>query len=69
MAAQLDSKIISALRTVLDDVCGHLPVSSTAARTLVASRILERAHSGEQTYDDLREAGVEALKTAPTMWR
>jgi hypothetical protein len=66
---QLDSKIISALRTVLDDVCGHLPLTSTSARTLVASRMLECAHSGGQTYDDLKEAGIEALRRAPTMWR
>jgi hypothetical protein len=66
---QLDSHIISSLRTVLDDVCGHLPFNSTTARTLVASSILERAHAGEQTYDGLREAAEAALKRAPTMWR
>jgi hypothetical protein len=66
---QLDSKIISALRTVLDDVCSHLPLNSTAARTFVASKILERARGGEPTYDDLKEAGLEALRIAPTTWR
>jgi hypothetical protein len=66
---QLDSNIISALRTVLEDVCGHLPASSTAARTLVACRILECAHGGQQTYDDLKQAGLQALKGAPVMWR
>jgi len=66
---QLDSKIISALQTVLNDVCSHLPANSTSARTLVASRILESAHSGQQTYEELREVGLQALKTAPTMWR
>jgi hypothetical protein len=65
----LDSNIISALRTVLDDICGHLPASSVTARTLVASKILEAARSGQQTYDDLKEAGLQALKSAPTMWR
>jgi hypothetical protein len=30
---QLDSKTLSALRAVLDDVCGHLPLSSISART------------------------------------
>jgi hypothetical protein len=67
--AQLDSQIIFALRTVLEDVCGHLPLGSTTARTLVASKILECAHGGQQTYDELKEAGQVALKAAPTMWR
>jgi hypothetical protein len=66
---QFDSETISALRTVLDDVCSHLPVNSTTARTFVAVRILECARRGEQTYDGLKEAGREALKIAPTIWR
>jgi hypothetical protein len=66
---QLDSQIISALRTVLEDVCGHLPLNSTTARTYVASKILECAHCGQQTYDELKEAGQVALRTAPTRWR
>jgi urease gamma subunit len=66
---QLDSKTISALRTILEDVCGHLPANSTTARTFVASQMLECARRGEQTYEELRKAGREALKTAPTMWR
>jgi hypothetical protein len=65
----LDGNIISALRTVLDDICGHLPASSVTARTLVASTLLEAARSGQPTYDDLKEAGLQALKSAPTMWR
>jgi hypothetical protein len=59
---QLDSTVISALRTVLDDVCSHLPLSSVSLRTEVASRILQCAHGGEQTYDELREAGLQALR-------
>jgi hypothetical protein len=65
----LDSNIISLLRAVLDDVCRHLPASSVMARTLVASTILEAARSGQQTYDHLKEAGLQALKSAPTMWQ
>jgi hypothetical protein len=67
--AQLDSKTVSALRTVLDDVCSHLPLSSISARTFVASRILERAKTGDQTFDELKQAGLEALRVAPTMGR
>jgi hypothetical protein len=66
---QLDHQIISALRTVLDDVCGHLPLSSITARTFVASKILECARDGQQTYEDLKEAGLVALKSAPTISR
>jgi hypothetical protein len=66
---QLDSKTLSALRAVLDDVCGHLPLSSISARTFVASSILERAQTGDQTFDELKQAGLEALRVAPTMWR
>ena len=66
---QLDSETLSAMRTVLDDVCSHLPANSTTARTFVASQILACARSGEHTYDGLKEAAREALKAAPTMWR
>jgi hypothetical protein len=66
---QLDSTVISAMRTVLDDVCSHLPLSSTSIRTDVASRILQCAHGGEQTYDELKQAGLRALKAAPVNWR
>jgi hypothetical protein len=66
---QLDSTVISALRTVLDDVCSHLPLSSVSLRTDIASRILQCAHGGEQTYDELREAGLQALRAAPSQRR
>jgi hypothetical protein len=66
---QLDSTVISALRTVLDDVCSHLPLSSVSLRTDVACRILQCAHGGERTYDQLKEAGLQALKVAPSKWR
>ena len=58
---QLDANTISALRSVLDEVCSHLPPDSNSLRTLVASKILECARAGEQTYDDLRQAAFESL--------
>jgi len=67
--AQLDSRTVSALRIILDDVCGHLPLNSITARTFVASRILEHAKTGEQSFDELRQAGIEALRVVPSMWR
>ena len=57
----LDANTISALRSVFEEVCGHLPPDSNSLRALVASKILECAHAGEQTYDDLRQAGLDAL--------
>jgi hypothetical protein len=35
----------------------------------VASRILQRAKTGDQTFDELKQAGLEAPRVAPTMWR
>jgi hypothetical protein len=67
--SQLDSETISALRAVLEEVCGHLPLSSTTTRTVVASKILEQARGGDQRLDELRKAGLDALKSAPSMWR
>jgi hypothetical protein len=63
--AQLNGELVSLLRTILEDVCSHLPLSSTSARTLVASRSLECAHGCEQTYEDLSQAGLEALHALP----
>jgi hypothetical protein len=63
---QFNSETVSTLRTVLNDVSSHLPVNLTTARTFVAVQILECARRGDQTYDGLREAGREALKSAPT---
>jgi hypothetical protein len=61
---QLDSKIISSLRTVLEDVCGHLPATSVTARIFVAGKILECAHQGERTYDGLLHAARRAVVDA-----
>jgi hypothetical protein len=63
--AQLNGELSFLLRTILEDVCSHLPLSSTSARTLVASRSLECAHGCEQTYEDLSQAGLEALHARP----
>jgi len=56
-----DSKTISAMRTVLDEVCSHIPANATAARAFIASRILEAARDGEETYDGLLAAGRRAV--------
>jgi hypothetical protein len=56
-----DSQTISAMRTVLDEVCSHIPPNSTSARTFVASRLLEAASKGEATYECLLKAGRRAV--------
>jgi hypothetical protein len=58
---QFEQKTISAMRTVFEEVCSHIPSNSTSARTFVASRILECASGGEQTYDGLLAAGRRAV--------
>lgn len=56
------------LRTILDEVCLHIDQHQTATRTHVAVQILAAA-GGESTPENIREAGRDALKSAPTMWR
>jgi hypothetical protein len=57
------------LRSVLDEVCEQVSKYENGTRTYVASNLLEAAGGGGQTRDDLRNAGREALRSAPTMWR
>jgi len=59
--SKFDPETITAMRTVLDEVCSHIPAQSTAARTFVAARILECATSGKQSHDLLMEAGRRAV--------
>jgi hypothetical protein len=67
------SDTISIMRAVLDDVCSHIPRNSTAARTFIASRILECASKGERTYDGLllaaRRAVIEQFGTVEAIRR
>ena len=58
---QFDSQTVMAMRAALDEVCRHIPANSNSARTFVASRILECASNGEQTYDALMLAGRRAV--------
>ena len=56
-----EPKIITAMRTVFDEVCSHIPSNATSARTFVASRILECASKGVETFDGLLAAGRRAV--------
>jgi hypothetical protein len=53
------------LRAVLDEVCESVSRYETAARTHVASTILEAASKGETSVDGLKQIGVNALREAP----
>ena len=52
---------VTTMRTALDAVCLHIPPNSTAVRVFVASRILECATGGEETYDGFLTAGRRAV--------
>jgi hypothetical protein len=65
----LDRSTTSMLRAVLDEVCAEISRSETTIRTHVASKLLECAGDGELSIDDLRDAGRQALRAAPTVWR
>nr|WP_249803246.1 hypothetical protein [Bradyrhizobium sp. 35] len=65
----LDATTTALLRAVLEQVCESLPCSETGTRAHVASKILDAAKTGEITADRLRQVGMEALRSAPTMWR
>jgi hypothetical protein len=61
MMNQFDSKTIETMRSVLDEVCSHIPANSTSARSFIASQILKCASTGEETYDGLLAAGRRAV--------
>ncbi|MDA9490315.1 hypothetical protein ACVWW6_000324 [Bradyrhizobium sp. USDA 3311] len=64
-----DSETTTLLRAVLDEVCKDLSLHETGARTHVASKILEAATRGETSVNVLKQVGLTALNSAPTMWR
>lgn len=64
-----DPETTALLRAVLDEVCERVSRREIAARTHVASKILEAATNGEFSLDGLRQVGRDALSRAPTMWR
>jgi hypothetical protein len=56
-----NAQTVTAMRAVLEEVCSHIPANSTSARTFIASKILECASNGEETYDGLLAAGRRAV--------
>jgi hypothetical protein len=63
-----DAETRAMLRAILDEVCGHIGMYQNGTRAHVAARILAAA-GRDCTVEDVREAGRDALKTAPSMWR
>jgi hypothetical protein len=55
-------EVTALLKAVLDEVCEDVSVYDTGKKTLVASRLLECAASGEISAESLRAAGDRALK-------
>ncbi|WP_247399109.1 MULTISPECIES: hypothetical protein [unclassified Bradyrhizobium] len=53
------------MRAVLDEVSDGVSRNETAARTYVASIILEAASKGETSVDGLKQIGANALREAP----
>lgn len=58
---RFDKTTISAMRTVLEEVCSHIPTNAVAARTVIAVKILDCASNGERSYEGLRAAGRRAV--------
>ena len=56
-----DTATTALLRAVLNEVCENVAARETAARTYVASKILEAATRGQVSPEDLRRASREAL--------
>ena len=64
-----DRELAVTLRTVLDEVCAEIAATEIAIRGRVAARIAEAAQEASWSLADLKQAGRDALNSAPTMWR
>jgi hypothetical protein len=64
-----DAETAAVLRAVLNEVCADISPFDTAARTHVASRLLERVRQADTSLENLRETANNALRRPPTMWR
>jgi len=64
-----DRETAALLRTLLKELCASLSPSDVHTRTMVATRLLETVRQGEQSLDELRAVGKQALLQTPTMWR
>jgi hypothetical protein len=67
--SMVEAGLTALLSSLLEEVCADIPQAETATRQRVASKIFEAAQKGQCSIEDLRRAGRDALKSAPTMWR
>jgi hypothetical protein len=58
---KFDTRTVELMRSVLEEVCSHIPAGATEARTFVAAKILECARRGNQGRDHLLETGRRAV--------
>ena len=63
------SETTALLRAILEEVCHDVDRTHNATRAHVAAGILAAVGRGLATAEDVRAAGREALKSAPTMLR
>jgi hypothetical protein len=64
-----DRETAALLRTLLEELCASLSPADVHTRTNVAATLLETVRRGEQSPDELRAAGKQAMLQTPTMWR
>lgn len=63
-----DAELTALLRTVLDEVCANVPSSDAVTRLRVAAKLREAFRDKRCSLEDLKQAGRDALTSAPTMW-
>lgn len=64
-----DEETRALLRVILEEVCEDIDSSQNGIRPHVAAKILVAAGREYATVDNIREAGREALRSAPTTGR
>jgi hypothetical protein len=57
---EFDARTVKAMRPA-EEVCRHIPADSVAAKSFVATSILECARQGERTHTGLLAAGRRAV--------
>jgi membrane protein involved in colicin uptake len=60
----LDPKTVSVLRSIHGEVCASVAAYAGSIRTHVASRLLEAAHCGKKSAQELKLIGLGALLEA-----
>ncbi|HET7886315.1 MAG TPA: hypothetical protein VFL62_08835 [Bradyrhizobium sp.] len=65
----LNSETTALLRALLQEICEEVGQYENGTRAHVAAKLLEAAARGEQTIENLKATGREALRRTPTMWR